>query len=171
MQAACSALAPSVQLLQASPVYETPPWGFLDQPAFLNQVLQAETGLPPLDLLAFLKDLETELGRQPNFRYGPRLIDMDILLYDDLVLSLPGLEIPHPRLAERAFVLVPLADLAPDLCYPGKWTIRWLPERIVGAYRARRSQAVYASLMLPAITGWIYYFAACSLVPCQSFHI
>ncbi len=114
-----TALAPSVRLLQASPIYETEPWGFLDQPAFLNQALQAETDLPPLDLLAYLKDLETQLGRMPNFRYGPRLIDIDILLYDDLVLSLPGLEIPHPRLAERAFVLVPLVDLAPDLRYPG----------------------------------------------------
>ncbi len=112
-------MAPSVRLLQASPVYETEPWGFLDQPAFLNQALKAETGLAPLDLLAYLKELETHLGRQPNFRYGPRLIDIDILLYDDLVLSLPGLEIPHPRLAERAFVLVPLVDLAPRLCYPG----------------------------------------------------
>jgi 2-amino-4-hydroxy-6-hydroxymethyldihydropteridine diphosphokinase len=114
-----TALAPSVRLLQASPIYETEPWGFLDQPAFLNQALQAETDLPPMDLLAYLKDLEVELGRMPNFRYGPRLIDIDILLYDELVLSLPGLEIPHPRLAERAFVLVPLVDLAPDLRYPG----------------------------------------------------
>jgi 2-amino-4-hydroxy-6-hydroxymethyldihydropteridine diphosphokinase len=119
LQAARLALAPSVRLLQASPVYETEPWGFLDQPAFLNQALKAETGLPPLDLLAYLKELELHLGRQPNFRYGPRLIDIDILLYDDLALSLPGLEIPHPRLAERSFVLVPLVDLAPDLRYPG----------------------------------------------------
>jgi 2-amino-4-hydroxy-6-hydroxymethyldihydropteridine diphosphokinase len=118
LQAARLALAPSVHLLQASPVYETEPWGFLDQPAFLNQALKTETGLPPLELLAYLKDLELHLGRQPNFRYGPRLIDIDILLYDDLALSLPGLEIPHPRLAERSFVLVPLVDLAPDLRYP-----------------------------------------------------
>jgi 2-amino-4-hydroxy-6-hydroxymethyldihydropteridine diphosphokinase len=119
LQAARAALAPSVRLLQASPIYETEPWGFLDQPAFLNQALKTETGLPPVDLLAYLKDLEAQLGRRPNFRYGPRLIDIDILLYDNLVLSLPGLEIPHPRLAQRAFVLAPLADLAPDLCYPG----------------------------------------------------
>ncbi len=124
---ASSALAPSVRLLQASPIYETEPWGFLDQPAFLNQVVKAETGLPPLDLLVYLKELEVQLGRLPNFRYGPRLIDIDILLYDDLVLSLPGLEIPHPRLAERAFVLAPLADLAPDLRYPRNG--RHLPDR------------------------------------------
>jgi 2-amino-4-hydroxy-6-hydroxymethyldihydropteridine diphosphokinase len=108
-----------VCLLQASPIYETEPWGFLDQPAFLNQVLKVETNLPPLELLAYLKDLEVRLGRQPTFRFGPRLIDIDILLYDDLVLSLPGLEIPHPRLTERAFMLVPLVDLAPALQYPG----------------------------------------------------
>jgi 2-amino-4-hydroxy-6-hydroxymethyldihydropteridine diphosphokinase len=119
LQAARLALAPSVRLLAASPIYETEPWGFLEQPAFLNQALKAETGLPPLDLLAYLKDLELQLGRQPNFRYGPRLIDIDILLYDDLALCLPGLEIPHPRLAARSFVLVPLVDLAPDLHYPG----------------------------------------------------
>ena len=119
LQAACRLLAPSVRLLEASPVYQTEPWGFLDQPAFLNQALKTETDLPPLDLLVYLKDLERRLGRKPNFRYGPRLIDIDILLYDDLVLSLPGLEIPHPRLVERAFVLVPLVDLAPDLCFPG----------------------------------------------------
>lgn len=129
LQAACKALAPSVRLLQASPVYETEPWGYLNQPAFLNQVVKAETGLPPVDLLVYLKDLEAQLGRQPNFRFGPRLIDIDILLYDDLVLSLPGLEIPHPRLAERAFVLVPLVDLAPDLCYPGNgYTLKELLE-------------------------------------------
>ena len=109
---------PSVHLLQASPIYETEPWGYLDQPAFLNQALEVETALPPPDLLAYLKNLEVQLGRQPNFRYGPRLIDIDILLYDDLVLSLPGLDIPHPRLAERAFVLAPLVDLAPDLRHP-----------------------------------------------------
>jgi len=109
---------PSVHLLQASPIYETEPWGYLDQPAFLNQALKVETALPPPDLLAYLKNLEVQLGRQPNFRYGPRLIDIDILLYDDLVLSLPGLEAPHPRLAERAFVLAPLVDLAPDLRHP-----------------------------------------------------
>lgn len=129
LQAVRGALAPPVRLLQASPIYETEPWGFLDQPAFLNQVLKAETNLPPLDLLAYLKDLEVQLGRQPNLRYGPRLIDIDILLYDDLVLSLPGLEIPHPRLAERAFVLVPLVDLAPDLRYLDGQTMQQLLER------------------------------------------
>jgi 2-amino-4-hydroxy-6-hydroxymethyldihydropteridine diphosphokinase len=118
LQAAQAALLPSVRLLTASPVYETPPWGYLDQPAFLNQVLEAETNLSPEDLLDFLKRLEVELGRQPGARYGPRLIDLDILFYDDLVLQSPRLTIPHPYLHERAFVLVPLADLAPGLYHP-----------------------------------------------------
>ncbi len=80
--------------------------------------VEAETGLPPVELLAYLKRLETELGRRPSIRYGPRLIDLDLLFYDDLVLDSPSLVLPHPRLHERAFVLVPLADLAPDLLHP-----------------------------------------------------
>ena len=115
LASAIKALPPTVRPLAASRVYETPPWGYLDQPAFLNQVIQAQTELAPLDLLAWLKRLETDLGRQPGLRYGPRVIDLDILLYDDLQLETPDLIVPHPRLGERAFVLVPLADLAPDL--------------------------------------------------------
>ena len=115
LTSAIQALPPTLQPLAASRVYETPPWGYLDQPAFLNQVVQAQTELAPLDLLSWLKRLESDLGRQPGLRYGPRLIDLDILLYDDLQLETPTLTIPHPRLGERAFVLVPLADLAPDL--------------------------------------------------------
>lgn len=119
LRAARAALPPGVMVLRASPNYETAPWGYTDQPAFLNQVIEAQTSLAPLDLLAYLKKLESDLGRRPSFRYGPRLMDMDILLYGDQVIDLPGLKIPHPRLAERAFMLVPLADLAPDLIHPG----------------------------------------------------
>lgn len=118
LAAAAAALTPAVHLMAVSPVYETAPWGYTDQPAFLNQALQAETTLPPLALLAYLKNIETALGRRPSFRYGPRQIDMDILFYDDLILETPTLRIPHPRLHERAFVLVPLADLAPNLPHP-----------------------------------------------------
>ncbi len=119
LQAAVRAMPPKVRPLAQSPVYETPPWGYTDQPRFLNLVVQAETDLAPLKLLDFLKNLELEIGRTPSFRYGPRQIDLDILFYDDLVLQTPELCIPHPRLHERAFVLVPLADLAPHLCHPG----------------------------------------------------
>ena len=118
LRAALQALPPEVQPAACSAVYETPPWGYVDQPAFLNQVIQAETTLEPQALLSFLKDVEQTLGRQPNFRNGPRLIDLDILLYDDLVLNTSHLIIPHPRLAERAFVLAPLAEIAPDLPHP-----------------------------------------------------
>lgn len=118
LEAALAALPPTVHLVAASSVYETPPWGYLDQPAFLNQVVKVETDLPPGELLTYLKALEVQLGRVDSVRYGPRVIDLDILFYDDLVLEIPGLNIPHPRLHERAFVLVPLADLAPDLYHP-----------------------------------------------------
>jgi 2-amino-4-hydroxy-6-hydroxymethyldihydropteridine diphosphokinase len=118
LQAAIGRMPPRLRLLAQSPVYETTPWGFADQPDFLNQVVQAQTELTPKKLLAYLKSIELKLGRAPTFRYGPRLIDMDILLYDDLVLHTPHLTIPHPRLAERTFVLYPLADLAPDLRHP-----------------------------------------------------
>jgi len=115
---ALAALSPAVTVLRTSPIYETPPWGYADQPTFLNQVVQAETSLPPLELLAYLKELERTLGRKPNFQNGPRQIDIDILLYGAEVLNLPQLVIPHPRMHERGFVLVPLADLAPDLIHP-----------------------------------------------------
>lgn len=108
-----------IKLRGASKVYETAPWGVTDQPYFLNQVLAVDTNLSSQDLLKLFKEIEYRLGRRAGgVRYGPRPIDLDILLYDDLILDTPDLVIPHPRLAERAFVLVPLADLAPDLVHP-----------------------------------------------------
>ena len=120
LDAAVSALAPSVRLLHRSAIYETAPWGYTDQPAFLNQVLEAETDFEPKDLLALLKATEKQLGRQTRFRNGPREIDIDILLIDDLVLNEDRLRVPHPGLHERAFILTPLADVAPDLIIPGQ---------------------------------------------------
>jgi 2-amino-4-hydroxy-6-hydroxymethyldihydropteridine diphosphokinase len=124
---ATAALLPVVTVLDASPVYETQPWGMTDQPAFLNMVIKGDTYLGPLELLKHLKRMETQLGRLPAVRYGPRKIDIDILFYADLILDTPELTIPHPSLHERAFVLVPLTDLAPDLVHPvfGK-TVRQL---------------------------------------------
>jgi len=115
---AISNLTPQLVLKKKSPVYETPPWGHTDQPNFLNQVVQAETYLEPENLLKHLKRLETALGRVPSFENGPRLIDIDILFYDDMAFNTPTLVIPHPRLQERGFVLVPLNDIAPDLMHP-----------------------------------------------------
>ncbi len=116
---ALASLPPAVHVLRISPVYETEPWGYADQPRFLNQVIQAETELAPQELLAYLKRLEAAIGRTPTFHYGPRLIDLDILLYDDQQIATPDLTIPHPHMTERAFVLVPLRDLAPQLVIPG----------------------------------------------------
>jgi 2-amino-4-hydroxy-6-hydroxymethyldihydropteridine diphosphokinase len=115
---AAAALPPQVVVRRASTIYETAPWGVLDQPDFLNQVLEVETDLSPEELLPFLKKIEAKLGRQQTIRYGPRRIDLDILFFDDQVLDLPGLQIPHARLHERTFVLVPLADLAPEFRHP-----------------------------------------------------
>lgn len=119
LRAAVAALPPAVNVLAESSIYETPPWGVTNQPAFLNMALRGETNLSPQALLRALKQLESRLGRVPSIRYGPRLIDLDILFYDDLVLVSPELTIPHPRLHERAFVLVPLAEIAADLVHPG----------------------------------------------------
>jgi 2-amino-4-hydroxy-6-hydroxymethyldihydropteridine diphosphokinase len=111
-------LPPLVTVLAQSPVYRTKPWGYTDQPDFLNQVIFAETACTPEALLAHLKEIEITVGRTPTFRYGPRVVDLDILFFGDLTVSLPDLEIPHPRLHERAFVLVPLNDLNPGLRHP-----------------------------------------------------
>ena len=114
--------------IQKSPVYETPPWGVLEQPAFLNMVITGTAHLTPIRLLAFLKKIEVEMGRVKTMHWGPRVIDLDILLYDDLQLHRPRLTIPHTNMSERAFVLVPLADLAPQLVIPGtdRTVAQWL---------------------------------------------
>lgn len=115
---AVAALPPQVQITKQSPVYETEPWGYEDQPPFLNQVVEGRTELDPRSLLEHLKAIESRLGRQPSFRYGPRRIDLDLLFYSKMVIENGDLRVPHPRIQERAFVLVPLADVAPDLRHP-----------------------------------------------------
>ncbi len=124
-------MPPQVTILRASQIYETPPWGYVDQPSFLNQVVEARTNLSPRQLLYHLKTIERRLGRVPSFQYGPRLIDIDILFFDSQIIHRDGLIIPHPHLAERAFVLAPLAELAPDLIHPQSGqTIRQLLAQI-----------------------------------------
>ncbi|MBT3713885.1 MAG: 2-amino-4-hydroxy-6-hydroxymethyldihydropteridine diphosphokinase, partial [Anaerolineae bacterium] len=118
LRSAIESFAPELRVTRESTIYETPPWGFTDQPAFLNMVIEAETNLDPRALLVYLKKKEDELGRVKNFRNGPRLIDLDILFYDDLIMNEENLIIPHPRLHQRAFVLMPLADIAPELEHP-----------------------------------------------------
>ena len=118
LRRALAALSRQAEILDISKIYETEPWGYRDQPAFLNLVVKVKTDLNPLALLDFIKNTETKLGRTPNFRYGPRKIDIDILLYDDLVFNHERLVLPHPMLIERAFVLIPLAEVAPNLVHP-----------------------------------------------------
>lgn len=108
------------RLSAISRVYRTAPWGKLDQADFANACALGLTQLSPRDLLAGLKAIEADMGREAGERWGPRLIDVDILFYGDAQLDEPGLVIPHPRLFERAFVLVPLAEIAPDRVIAGR---------------------------------------------------
>jgi 2-amino-4-hydroxy-6-hydroxymethyldihydropteridine diphosphokinase len=101
-----------------SPFYESEPVGYLDQPWFLNQVCIGETGLPPLQLLFRLKEFEKEMGREPGPRFGPRCIDLDLLFYGEWVFKSHLLTIPHPRMTERSFVLLPLVEMGADWVHP-----------------------------------------------------
>lgn len=114
-----------VRVTAVSPVYETKPVGLVDQPDFLNLVVAVETNLRPAQLFAACQGVENALGRKRDVRWGPRTLDIDILCYGSLTSADPALTLPHPRLVERAFVLVPLATLAPELRLAGK-TIREL---------------------------------------------
>lgn len=111
-------LRDKVRILRVSSIYETEPVGYPEQPWFLNAVCAIETNLTPHALLDFVKAIEKDLGRTGGVRWGPRVIDLDILLYNNLVFSDDRLTIPHPRLHERRFVLIPLAEIAPNLVHP-----------------------------------------------------
>ena len=115
---ALTLLAETCADLRTSNVFETPPWGDVDQPSFLNLVARGSTRLGPDALLARVKEIETLVGRRPTRRWGPRIVDVDILAYGNLVVTKPGLDIPHARMAERAFVMVPLADIDPSWVHP-----------------------------------------------------
>lgn len=101
-------------VVRASSLYKTKAWGVTTQPDFINAVVVLETSLEPRELLAELKKLEAELGREQTYRWGPRTVDFDILTYDERSINEPDLIVPHPRMYERAFVLVPLAEIDPD---------------------------------------------------------
>src|SRR4051812_27096476 len=118
LEAALVRLTADCGPLRRSAVYETPPWGDLDQPAFLNQVVQGQTRLALHALLRLVKRVEREVGRVPTRRWGPRVVDVDILAYGDLVAADAEIEVPHARLHERAFVLVPLAELDSQWRHP-----------------------------------------------------
>jgi 2-amino-4-hydroxy-6-hydroxymethyldihydropteridine diphosphokinase len=114
-----------VRIVARSSLYRTAPWGKTDQPAFVNACARARTELSPRALLDRILAVEADLGRERGERWGPRTIDIDILDYAGLALDEPGLTLPHPRLAERAFVLVPLAEIAPDHVVAGRLVRDW----------------------------------------------
>jgi 2-amino-4-hydroxy-6-hydroxymethyldihydropteridine diphosphokinase len=101
-----------------SSLYETKPWGVRDQPLFLNMAIEIETDLKPFELLRTLKDIEKKMGREETFLWGPRIIDLDILLYDNNIVDEEGLRIPHPHMQDREFVLRPLYEIAGDAIHP-----------------------------------------------------
>lgn len=113
-----------VRVIRTSPLYGSAPWGKTGQPDFVNAVAEIQTTLPPRRLLGAVKALERTHGRVPADRWGPRPLDIDILLYGDYAVAEPYLQVPHPRMWDRAFVLRPLADLRPDLAGPGGRTVR-----------------------------------------------
>jgi GTP cyclohydrolase-4 len=137
---ALQALRSRLRVRRVASLYETEPVGYAEQPRYLNTVAEVETDLGPPELLAFLQEIERELGRRRSFRNAPRPLDLDILLYADEVVASPGLEIPHPRLHERAFALAPLAELAPKLRHPtlGRTVSELLAETDRSGVRAAR---------------------------------
>lgn len=114
---------PDITLQQVSSYYRTAPWGVTDQPHFVNAVARLDTTLSPLALLDVLRRLEHQAGRERLERWGPRVLDLDLLLYGDARIERPGLRVPHPHLHERAFALVPLAEVAPEALVPGYGTV------------------------------------------------
>jgi 2-amino-4-hydroxy-6-hydroxymethyldihydropteridine diphosphokinase len=131
LRTALDRLSEFIQVGRVSSVYETEPLLVEDQPHFHNLASVGVTELEPLSLLHALKRIESDLGRVPGPRYGPRLIDIDILLFDDLILTTPELTIPHPAMLERAFALIPLAEIVPNLRHPSaKRTIAELASRL-----------------------------------------
>ena len=118
MEKALKLLGDMLQVELVSAIYETEPVGYVEQPMFLNAVCRGLTELGPLQLLSLVKGMEASLGRVSSFPNAPRTIDLDIIFYGNMIMETPELTIPHPRLEERAFVLIPLLEIAPDLCHP-----------------------------------------------------
>ena len=146
-------LSAQVAIDAISSIYETEPWGYADQPRFLNAACGGETDLPPEDLLAGIKAIEAALGREPTFRYGPRAIDIDILLYDDAVVERENLQVPHAQLHERDFVLAPLSEIAAEVIHPQL-------HQSIGTLSAAHDLSrvrLFARRPLPLGSGWLYW--------------
>lgn len=138
---------------QVSSIYETEPTGYREQPWFLNAVCRVSTGLDPSSLLRLIKEIETELGRVPSFPHGPRIIDIDILFFGDEVMETDTLTIPHPRIAERFFVLIPLVEIAPELVHPvAQKTLKQLLEEASEQMEGKCIRYRSASTLTPHIT-------------------
>jgi 2-amino-4-hydroxy-6-hydroxymethyldihydropteridine diphosphokinase len=127
---------PGITVNKRSSVYRTPAWGLTNQPDFLNAVVEADASLEPAKLLDELKTIEQELGRQKRERWGPREIDLDILLFGSRIVDNDELSIPHPGLLQRAFVLLPLLELAPNVCLPDGREIRRVAAEVISHKQA-----------------------------------
>jgi 2-amino-4-hydroxy-6-hydroxymethyldihydropteridine diphosphokinase len=120
---------PHTRVVRTSSLYRSAPLGYAEQPSFVNAVAQVETGLPAERLLAELHAIETRHGRSRSFANAPRTLDLDLLLFGNAILDVPGLKVPHPRMHERAFVLLPLVEIAENVAIPGRGTAKAFLDR------------------------------------------
>lgn len=143
LESALAGLAalPETRVLRVSSFYRTAPVGYAGQPDFINAVAAIETGLAPRALLEALLDIERRHGRVRTIANGPRTLDLDLLLHGDQRIDEPGLTLPHPRMHERAFVMVPLAEIAPELAIPGRGIAADLARALAGSQRVERSES------------------------------
>ncbi len=136
---ALEALSRRMTIERISSIYETEPVGYVEQPWFLNMVCSGTTGLDPFEVLSLAKEIEAQLGRIPDFPNAPRTIDIDIIFYDDRIIETTDLVIPHPRMVERAFVLIPLAEIAPEFIHPANGTsVKELLSKIINSKQVRK---------------------------------
>lgn len=134
---------PHIELLKKSSFYRTEPFGYKDQPDFINAVIEIQTKLSSIELLNFLQKIENQMGRVRNIKWGERLIDLDILLYAEEIIHLPHLQIPHPGITERLFVLIPLQEIAPDLVLPNGYSLNMLLEKFSTHEKEKISESAY----------------------------